>query len=273
MNFLRAKWSVFVCIVCLTVASVAYGAERKLFVVGEEFPPFEFIQDGQVVGIDIDVATHIFQKMNIPVEFQIFPWKRAWKMVENGAADAVLTTSRKEAREPYVWYPQEDMWVSEFVFFVKKDKVLPDFKGYETAVEQKLAVGFIKGNSYHPSFWRAFPNKDGSTTFQGDLATNLVNEQLEGARDLKTNLKKLAKGRIDLFPADKIVGQYTAKLLGLQDQLTYYDIALYSKGYPVPFVKNSTYPDIQQIAEQFEQQLKQLKQSGEYQKFLDKWLQ
>lgn len=273
MNCLRGRWSVLFWLVCGLLAANAYGAERPLLVVGEEFPPFEFVQDERVVGIDIDIATLIFQKMQISVEFQIMPWKRAWKIVEDGEADAVLSTSRKEAREPYVWYPQENMWVSEYVFFVNKAQVQLDFKGYSTATEKKLKIGVINGNSYDASFWEAFPNQDGSKVFQGDLATSVLNAQLEGAIDAKTNFRKLEKGHIDLFPADKIVGVYTAKLLGLQDQISFYETILYSKGYPMPFVKNSKYPGLQQIAEQYEQELKALKQSGEYQKILDKWLQ
>ncbi len=46
----------------------------------------------------------------------------------------------------------------------------------------------------------------------------------------------------------------------------------YSKPYPMPFVKHSLYPDIAKIANQFEQELKKLKQSDEYQRFFDKWL-
>ncbi|MCP4106219.1 MAG: amino acid ABC transporter substrate-binding protein [Desulfobacteraceae bacterium] len=257
------------------MVSAAYGEDKKLLVVGEEFPPFEFRQNGKVVGIDIDIATHIFNKMDIPVKFDIIPWKLAWYMVEKGRADAVLSTSRKKKRKSYVWYPQEDMWVSEFVFFVRKDNIQPDFRGYETAVKKKLKIGFINGNSYHPSFWKAFPYKDGSTVFKGDMASvhDLLNNQLDGVSNLKINLRKLAKGRVDLFPADKTCGVYTANLLGLGDKLTFYDAVLYSKPYPMPFVRRSGYPGIKIVAEKFEQELKLLKNGGEYKKIFDKWLE
>jgi polar amino acid transport system substrate-binding protein len=258
---------------CLLVANTnVYSAEKKLIIVGEGFAPFEFTQDGKVVGIDIDIAKYIFNKMNIPVEFRIQPWKRAWYNVETGKADAILSTSLKEKRKPYLLYPQENMWVSEYVFFVMKDKVQPNFAGYKTAIQQKLTIGIINGNSYHPSFWQAFPYKNGATKFHGDLVSVQLNEQLDGVNKFEQNLKKLVRGRIDLVIADKTVGLYTAKLLGLHDQITYYDIALYSKPYPMPFAKKSSYPNIEKIANQFEQELKALKQSGKYQSFFDKWL-
>jgi len=249
-----------------------YCAEKTLIVVGEEWAPFEFVKDGKVVGIDIDIASHIFKTMNIPVEFKILPWRRAWSNIKTGFADATLSTSRKEERKPYLWYPKENMWESEYVFFVKKNKMRPNFNGYKTVIQQKLIIGIIFGNSYHPSFWQAFPYKNGATTFQGELTETKLNDQLEGVTTLTSNLKKLANDRIDLYIMDKIIGSYSAKLLNLENQIIYYDKVLYSKGYPMPFAKKSFYPNIKKIADQFEQELKILKQSGEYQRIVDKWL-
>ena len=242
-------------------------------VVGEEFAPFEFKKNGKVVGIDVDIARHILTKLGIDAEFKILPWKRAWTQVEDGEVEAVFTTSRKTKREPFVAYPKEDMWVSDFVFFVHKDKKKSGFKGFESAVTGNLEVGIIPGNSYKKIFWETFPYKDGSTEFKGDLSISAsFNKQLRPAKDLATNLKKLAKGRIDLVIADKTVGQYTAKLNGISDQITFYDTPLYGKGYPMPFVKNSMYPGLMDIAEKYESALKEMKENGEYQKILDKWL-
>jgi len=246
---------------------------EKFTVVGEEFAPFEFKQGGKVVGIDVDIARHIFTKLGIDAEFKILPWKRAWTQVEDGEVEAVFTTSRKSKREPFVAYPKEDMWVSDFVFFVHKDKKQSDFKGFESAVAGNLKVGIIPGNSYKKVFWEAFPYANGSTEFQGDLvASASLNKQLQPAKDLSTNLKKLARGRVDLVIADKTVGQYTAKLNGFSDQISYYEAPLYGKGYPMPFVKNSMYPGLMGIAAKYEAALKEMKANGEYQKIMDKWL-
>jgi len=251
----------------------AYGNDKKLLIVGEEFPPFEFIQNNKIVGIDIDIISHILTKMDIPFEFQIIPWKRAWSMVEKGSADAVLSTSRKETRYSYVIYPEEDVWMSEFVFFVKKDKRISNFDGYQTAINKHLKIGIVSGNSYHPSFWKAFPYKNGATTFQGDSVSGaMLNSHLDLGTTVEINIKKLVGGRFDIFPCDKIIGMYTAKLLGVQDKLTYYDRVLFSKGYPIPFVKKSSFPNIQKIAIQFEKELKLFKKSNEYQIIMDRWL-
>ncbi len=204
-----------------------------------------------MTGIDVDIARLIFKKLNINADFQIHPWTRAWAKIEKGEADAVFSASRKDKRKPYLYYPKEDMWKSEYVFFVHKDDKKTKFRGYQDA--KGLKVGIIRGNSYHESFWKA----------------KLITEEV---KNMDLNFKKLNKKRIDLFPCDKTVGLYSLKLMKLQDNITYYDFIIFSKGYPMSFAKKSSYPNIEKIAKSFEKELIQLKKSGEYDKIMKKWL-
>ncbi len=236
-------------LLCCSI-NMAFADERPLLIVAEELPPFEFLQNNEPVGINVDIAKTIFKKMRVPIVINIMPWKRAWSFIEGGLADAVFSTSHKIDREPYLIYPTEEMWTANYVFFVKKANKKPNFTGYADA--KNLTVGITRGNSYNEDFFKA----------------NLL---LEASTDLETNIRKLAGGRIDLVPIDKEVGLATLKKLNLQNDITYYDVILFSKKYYMPFAKNSTYPNIQQIAEQFEQELIKLKASGEYDKIRSKW--
>ncbi len=170
------------------------------------------------------------------------------------------------------------MWKSEFVFFVKKDNVEPNFEGYKTVVAHEVSmrhgrIGIIRGNSYHKSFWEAFPYRDGSTTFQGEGGgDDNLNERLIPDATLENNIENLVKGRVNLFPCDKIMGMYISKMMGLQKHITYYEAELFSKGYPMPFVKKSSFPNIKKIADQYEQELIKLKKSKKYSEFMDKWI-
>ncbi|MBF0118774.1 MAG: amino acid ABC transporter substrate-binding protein [Desulfobacterales bacterium] len=242
------------------------AAEKKIIVVAEEWPPFEFLdQDKKPTGIDVDIASEILKKLNIDFEVKILPWARAWEMLQKGEADASFSTSKKAEREEFLYYPNESMWVSEVVFFVKKDKKLPEFKGYEDAKKNNLKIGVIRGNSYNDAFWQAFP--------YADTEKKKINAQLDEAVDMETNIKKLAAGRIDLYIVDKTVGLYGVKKLNLQNEITYYETVLYSKNYPMPFAKKSSYPNIKEVGEKFEKELIELKKSGKYDEIRKKWLQ
>lgn len=240
--------AIFIVLLMLSTFSFA----QPLIVTGEDWPPFEFKKDGEVVGIDVDISREIFKTLGIEPEYKIQVWKRAWKMVEDGEADAVFSTSRKEKRKPFVIYPEENMWMSEYVF-LKSAGDTRAVSGYQEAEDKGLSIGTIKGNSYNDEFWEHELN-------------------LHPAINLETNIKKLAGGRIDLVIVDKTIGLYTAKLLGLRDKIDFHDAVLFAKGYPMPFVKNSDYPNIEGIAEKYEAELKKMKQDGRYQAIMDKWL-
>lgn len=251
--------------VALLLSGFSQAAERKLLVVAEPFAPYEFVQQDQAVGIDVDVISQIFDEMGIEHEVSILPWVRAWDMIAKGEADAVLSTSRKDKRKPYLYYPEEDLWVSEFVFFVRKDKMREDFQIFEDIIKDRLVVGVIKGNSYHPPFWEAFPYQDADKS--------ILHPQLDEAIDAETNFRKLAAGRIDLYIVPRTIGLYTIKKLGLQDEITYYPHVLFSKGYPMPFAKKSDYPDLQSIAREFEERLKVFKKTEKYKDIYESWLE
>lgn len=251
---------VFLCLCCLFLS--AQAKERKLLIVGEAWPPFEFEENGEVIGIDVDIVKYIMKKMRIDVEMRLMTWSRAWAMVENGQADAVFSTSRKEERKPFLYYPQEDMWTSEFVFFTQRDNKLPHLQSYDEVKDKALRIGVVRGNSYNTDFWQAFPR----------TASGKHHPLLQPARSAEVNFKKLARGRIDLYILDKTVGLYMVRQMKLQQEIDFYDTALFAKGYPMPFVKKSDYPQLAAIAEQFEQELKAFKSSEEYHKIREKWL-
>ncbi len=240
-----------ICLLVFAMGSPGVLAGDKLLVVAEQYAPFEFEMDGMVGGFDVDVAKRVFDKLNIDFEVRVLPWEEAWGMIEKGQADAVFSTSRKEKRKPFLYYPKEDMWTSEFVFFVRNDKKQQSFTGYADA--KILTVGVVSGNSYDDGFWKA------------GLTTN------ESA-DINGCFRKLLDGTVDLVPADRIVGSYSLKLLGFQDKISPYRFVLFSKGYPMPFAKKSSYPGLEQIAKDFEAGLKELKASGEYDKILGDWI-
>lgn len=245
-----------------------YGAAdqpRELFIVAESFPPYEFIDaTGKIVGIDIDMIEIIFKRMGVSYKVAIMPWARAWYMIEHGKADAVLSTSRRPERGPFLIYPTEDMWVSEYVFFARREDMHPHFNGYEDALKGNLKIGITRGNSYHDSFWKVFPYRD--------TEKKLLDPHLEEAVDVEMNMRKLAGRRVDLVIVDRIIGLYQLKLMSLHDRVDYYRVVLFSKGYTMPFARKSTYPGLDEMARRFQQELAAMKKSPAYREIQNRWI-
>lgn len=62
---------------CLFAASVVYGAEDTTLIVGTnaEFPPFTFVEEGKIVGFDIDVAQEVCKRLNKKLQIKDLPFE------------------------------------------------------------------------------------------------------------------------------------------------------------------------------------------------------
>ncbi|WDE03442.1 transporter substrate-binding domain-containing protein [Thalassomonas viridans] len=247
--------------------------QPELLVLSHPFPPWQFFneQTGQVDGINVDVVKYIFAKMNIPVRFVELPWTSAWNTIKKGQAEAIMSASRKTPRKRYLWYPEQDLWVSEYVFFVKKSKKWPLQGNYAEMQKLGVKIGIVNGYSYHKGFWAAFPYQSGEASYIPDNRD--YHHQLYGVRTPELLFKMIAFDRMDVVINDKSVGLYLIDSLGLRESVGHYDHILFSKGYPMPFAKMSKYPELKKIAGRFEQLLAESKGDGSYQRLVDNWLQ
>ena len=138
--------------------SINVFAHENLVIVGEEFPPYKYIDRGVVTGIDIEVAEHIFSRLGIRTEFNICPWNRCWYKLENGRADVGLSVSNQMDRSESVYFPETAVWTASFVAFTNKSvKKKYQINSLDDIVKNNLKVGVVNGNSYFPAFWEVFP--------------------------------------------------------------------------------------------------------------------
>lgn len=234
------------------------AVNRPLLFVCEEWAPFAYMDGDALKGIDVEITDHIMKTLGIPYEIRIYPWSRAWMMATNGKADAVLSVSYKQSRENVLLYtedqrkfaetgeiPENHLWISEYVFFVKKK-----FEGTFTfeSYDQIRAAGYRIGRNRDYTYDNAFTE------------ANLPGMVFHSA---SAGLEALVGEKIDLYPMDKIVGLATLKTMGLQDSVTYLPKPLFSKPYLAPFVKNSDYPAIESVMERFNRELLGMRRSGE----------
>lgn len=261
------RTALFLLIITFSTQSLS---KQKLLIVGEEIPPFKFIENNKVTGIEIEVASHIFTKMGVDFEFMLCPWKRCWRMLKSGEADVGMTVSKKIQREEYAYFPVNHVWISKFHFLTNTEtKEKYDIKSVNDAIRWDLNIGIVNGNSYHELFWEKFPHQD--------QAKKNYHTLLKPVTTVEQNLLKLSKKRIDLFPISKEIGLHTAiKKLGLNN-ITYYDFEIFTKLYPNCFSKKSNYssekyPTIMLLMQAYDIELAKFKKSVEFQKIFDKYL-
>ena len=68
----------------------------------EELPPYNFIKDNLVHGISADILLQLLEKNDISIDrgsIQLFPWPRAYQMVQDIPGSILFSTARTSQRE------------------------------------------------------------------------------------------------------------------------------------------------------------------------------
>ncbi|MGM0548397.1 MAG: basic amino acid ABC transporter substrate-binding protein [Bacillota bacterium] len=98
-------------LVVLTVLTLSSGVMAQRYVVGTNasFPPFEYVEDGEIVGFDIDIVKAIADLQGFEVEFRDLSFDSLVPGLASGSLDLVaagmtISEQRKKAvsfSEPY----------------------------------------------------------------------------------------------------------------------------------------------------------------------------
>ena len=113
---LYKKLFIFICAACLAFSMLAGcgRADESLSVsdtlpvitVGcDTYPPFSYVDaDGNLTGIDIDLAREAFGRMGYRPEFKIIDWEEKKELLRSGAIDCVWSSFIMDGREDeYLW--------------------------------------------------------------------------------------------------------------------------------------------------------------------------
>jgi len=66
----------------------------------EDYKPYIYKDsDGQAKGIFKDLMVEIFHRLDIPLTYKLFPWKRTQVLVHNGLADGMVTVATPKRLE------------------------------------------------------------------------------------------------------------------------------------------------------------------------------
>jgi polar amino acid transport system substrate-binding protein len=252
------KHIIFAMLLGLFSLSVCRAEEKKLTIITDHWPPYEFTVgvagNEHITGFSTEVILAVLTKMNVGINDRIkqYPWIRADKMVRKGSADLLYTGVNNEDREKETYYAYEPLIDSAWSFFIRKEdegKIkydsLDDLKGQK--------IGVVRGYAYPLSFWE-YVKKEHS---------------FEEVTTDEQNVKKLIAKRFNIIIMDYINGLNLLKNLELSGEI----VAL-----PKPLQKVSLYAIFSRITiekdfvEQFSEELKEFKKTEEYRSIYEKYI-
>lgn len=233
---------------------------KEIILVSDPYPPY-VLDEKDNKGYVMDIAKIAYKAMGYKAIYKNIPFKRALKDVENCKYDGILAI-RKEGRENFI-YPKTTLGLFNNKFFRKKGTNWV-WKGNIRSLEN-ITLGWINGYQIGGDFFLKYieKNKNNSNRIQFTSGSNA----------LLNNIRKLAKGRIDILLDDEKVILYTAKKNGFSLEIE--DAGIFkpdnAKEEWVSIGFSDRNPNASELAEIFDMGFKKIRNSKELKNIFAKY--
>lgn len=238
---------------CWLGSGVAAFADVPLTIVTEEFPPYNYTEQGKITGLSTEVVEAVLKELKLQGNIQSLPWARAYDTAKNAQGVLVYSIGRTQERENlFKWVgviAPTDYYLYALPGKSFKIDALEDAQPYQIGTVNQdvgeqflLARGFVKG------------------------------QNLQSSVKYELNYHKLKLGRIDLWIMNEMTASHLARQAGddpAQTLAKVYRINdLSSEGYYMAFGKQT--PDATVL--QFKKGLEAVKKNGVFDHLKKKWL-
>lgn len=122
--------------------ALAAPAAHALTLVTEENPPFNYTEQGKVVGLSTEIVAELGKRSAIPLQIQSMPWEQAYTAVQRDKETCIYSTARLDNRERlFSWIGP--IATNRWVLIGKSDfagvKIVEDARKYRVGVVAKDA--------------------------------------------------------------------------------------------------------------------------------------
>lgn len=178
--------------ICIFVGLPGFG--QSIQVVTEEYPPYNYSENGKVLGFCTEVVKEVLKRANLDYSIHSYPWSESYQMAQSQPNVLIYSIGRNVAREPlFKWV---DVIAKTEVYFYKL-KSRTDIKIKKIDDIQKYRIGAVRDD-----FRAQWLMKQG---FADRL--NLVPDDIQ-------NMRRLFDHKIDIFPIGEFVAYHIAHQLG-----------------------------------------------------------
>lgn len=220
-------------------SGAAHSEPLKL--VTEEYPPYNFSENGVIKGISVEQAELMMKGMGAEYTLEILPWARALSLAENQPSTCLFTTGHDEERDKR-------------------------FKWVEPLLIDHMVMVRKAGSGIHPTSLedaRRFTIGTQREDFSANFLKKKNFPKIDLSVDMETTEKKLLSGRIDLMMTSEKTFE------AMRDQGKTIESALVLEGKLYGFACNLDTPD--EVVERMQTQLNLLMADGTQDKLFVKY--
>ncbi len=194
----------------------ALGLADVIVLKADEWCPYNCAKDGEDRGYIIEAVDEIFKEKGHTIKYEVMNWKRVLQEAKNGKTDGIIGATEAEAsglvlameEDKKSGKPQSiEQGINHDCFFAKKDSAF-QYNGVKSL--ESVIMGGIAEYEYGGDVPQYISkNKDSKKLdiISGDDAS-------------EQNIKKLDKGRIDVYLESEYVFLYLAKKLKQKNVIT-----------------------------------------------------
>lgn len=122
---------------CLLVFSLS---AKNLVIVSSQHAPYQYLENGKVVGINMDIMAEALKRLDSTFTFEFKPWQSSLFMTKYGYVDAIINTSYKEERTRYLYYPDEPVFNQSWYAFILRSSDIVLNKDFSNANQYTLGI-------------------------------------------------------------------------------------------------------------------------------------
>ena len=236
--------------------AIAYGAGLNLH--AEETEPGLRLTSGHWppnmeynpphFGVISHIVTLAFAKHDTLVTYGFFPWSRSLMLAQKGLWDGSVGWSCRPEMLKHFHF-SDPIVPHHYALFHRTSM---DFDWDQVEDLESYRVGLTQDYNY-------------GETFEEAVAAGTINTE-KTTSDI-ANFRKLAAGRIDLFPMEPAVGMKMLRELGLDDKITFHSTPLQSDY--LYLILSRRVPDSGRYLNEFNDGLSKLRKSGRLEELID----
>ena len=162
----------------LLLASFSLQASEGTLIVGTnaEFPPFSYIENGTIVGFDIDISKEVAQKLNKTIQWEDMPFDALIPAVVLGHVDfAAAGMSYTEERAKRVFFTKSYLKEDPLVILSKtKEPLSQDLTGKKVVVIEGFTADLLMSSKKGITLIRLPTQTDGFIALKSGRADAFV---------------------------------------------------------------------------------------------------
>jgi polar amino acid transport system substrate-binding protein len=236
----------------LSMISFAFGGDDiKVIHLTEEsnWPPFTPDKSGYVTdGLSYDLMKEIFSRLNIEIDLELLPQKRALRYLREGRKDAATVISKNRERLEFIDYTAPIFQKKGLIYFLADREPPIEWQSYEDL--RGLRLGVTLGHNYGDEF---------------SQAVKKYNLRLDQVREVGLNFKKLLRNRIDALLCIELTAQIFLRQPEYKGKIIHASKPYYSKDYHIGFSKAAK---AKLLIPRVNKVIQQMKDDGVFQKII-----